>query len=268
MKEGPLVAFTVLAQMAVGAFLTLGALELWGGLFSADPATQALGNGILVAIGAVTAVALAASLLHLGSPAVAWRTIGNLRGSWLSREVALAVAFAACGAAFAALRGMERGGPGLRAVLAGATALSGVALVYAMSRIYRVRTVPAWNSPLTTASFFATTLLLGALGVGAGLALAPGLPASLLAAPLRGIAGAAAVGFTVAGLAATLAARGRGVLDRTRRVLLLVGLALVAAPLLGAGHAPAMLVAAFAVALAVETLGRYKFYLDGLRRPL
>jgi anaerobic dimethyl sulfoxide reductase subunit C len=268
MKEGPLVAFTVLAQMAVGAFLTLAALELWGGPFSADSAAQGLANGILVAIGALMAVALAVSLLHLGSPAVAWRTIGNLRGSWLSREVALAIAFAACGAAFAALRATGRGAPGVRAVLASATALLGVALVYAMSRIYRVRTVPAWNSPLTTAAFFANTLLLGTLGVGAGLALAPGLPAALLAAPLRGIAVAAAAGFAAAGLAAALGARGRGGLDRTRRILLLVGLALVAGPLLGAAHAPTLLVAAFAVALAVEALGRYLFYLEGLRRPL
>lgn len=268
MKESPLVAFTVLAQMAVGAFLTLAALELWGGPFSADSAAQSLANGILLAIGAVMAVALALSLLHLGSPAVAWRTIGNLRRSWLSREVALAIAFAACGAAFAALRATERGAPGLRAVLASATALSGVALVYAMSRIYRVRTVPAWNSPLTTASFFTTTLLLGTLGVGAALALAPGVPAPVLAAPLRGIAGAAAVGFAAATLVAALAARGRGILDRTRRVLLLAGLALVAAALLGTGHAPTILVAAFGVALAVETLGRHLFYLEGLRRPL
>ncbi len=268
MKEGPLVAFTVLSQMAVGAFLTLAALELWGGPLAADPAARGLASGILLAIGAVTVAALAVSLLHLGSPAVAWRTIGNLRSSWLSREVALAIAFAACGAAFAALRATERGAPGLRAVLASATALSGVALVYAMSRIYRVRTVPAWNSPLTTASFFATTLLLGTLGVGAGLALAPDVPAALLAAPLRGIAGVAAVGFAAAGLVAALAARGRGILDLTRRALLLVGLALVAEALLGAGHAPAMLAAAFAVALAAEALGRHLFYLEGLRRPL
>jgi anaerobic dimethyl sulfoxide reductase subunit C len=268
MKEGPLVAFTVLAQMAVGAFLTLAALELWGGPFSADSAARGFASWILVAIGAVTVAALAVSLLHLGSPAVAWRTIGNVRRSWLSREVALAIAFTACGAAFAALRATERGATGLRASLAGTTALLGVALVYAMSRIYRVRTVPAWNSLLTTAAFFATTVLLGTLGVGAGLALAPGLPAALLAAPLRAIAGAAAAGFAAAGLVAALAARGRGNLDRMRLVLLLVGLALVAGALLGAGHTPAMLVAAFAVALAVEALGRHLFYVEGLRRPL
>jgi DMSO reductase anchor subunit len=262
--ERPLVAFTLLAQMAVGAFLTLGALELRGGALSGDPAARALTNGILIAIGPVVAAALAASLLHLGSPAGAWRVIVNVRSSWLSREVLLAILFAVCGAAFATLRALGHGPRGLRTLLAVATALSGVALVYAMAQVYRVRTVPAWDTPLTTTSFFATTLLLGTLGVGSALVLFPGVPDALLPGPLRWIAVAAAAGF-----AAELAARGRGTLHGVRRILLLVGLALSVGLLLGAGHAPALLlVASFAVALAVEMLGRYSFYVDGLQRPL
>jgi len=261
--ERPLVVFTLLAQLAVGAFLTLGALDLWGGGLPGEPAGQALANGVLVAIGPVMAVALAASLLHLGTPSGAWRAIGNLRRSWLSREVLLAVLFALLGAGFAALRLPARGPGGLRTLLAVATALAGIALVYAMARVYRVRTVPAWDTPRTTVSFFATTLLLGALGVGAGLALLPGIPEATVDGPLRWIALAATAGFGV-----ELAAPGRGTLHGVRRVLLLVGLALSIGLLLGAHRAGTLMTASFAAALAAETLGRYLFYEEGLRRSL
>jgi DMSO reductase anchor subunit len=261
--ERPLVAFTLLAQMAVGAFLTLGALDLWGGPLPGEPAAQVLTTGVLVAIGPVMAAALGASLLHLGSPAGAWRALRNVRTSWLSREVVLAVVFAVGGAAFAFLRAGARGPAGLRTALAAVTAVCGVALVYAMARVYRIRTVPAWDTPLTTVSFFATAVLLGALGVGAGLVLLPGIPGVLVTGPLHWIALAAAAGF-----GAELAATGRGTLHGVRRVLLLSGLALAIGLLLTQGRAAALVVAAFAAALAAQALGRYLFYTEGPRRPL
>jgi DMSO reductase anchor subunit len=261
--ERPLVGFTLLAQTAVGAFLTLGALDRWGGPLPGEPAARVLVDGVLVAIGPVMAAALGVSLLHLGSPAGAWRALRNLRSSWLSREVLLAILFAAGGAGFAFLRAGSRGPEGLRTGLAIVTALSGVGLVYAMAQVYRVRTVPAWDTTLTTVSFFATALLLGTLGVGTGLVLLPGIPAVLVTGPLHWIALAAAAGF-----GAELAAQGRGTLHGVRRILLLLGLALALGLLLSAGRAPALLVAAFAVALAAQTLGRYLFYVEGLRKAL
>lgn len=263
MTERPLVAFTLLAQAAVGAFLTLGALDLWGGALPGEPAARALTDGVLVAIGPVMAAALLASLLHLGSPNRAWRALRNVRGSWLSREVLLALAFTTCGGAFAWLRVNGHTAGGLRSPLAALTALAGVALVYAMARVYRVRTVPAWDTPLTTVSFFATALLLGALGVGTGLVLLPGVPDVLVTGPLHWLALGGAAGF-----GAQIAAPGRGTLHGVRRLLLLLGLALAVGLLLSAGRASALLVAAFVVALAAETLGRYLFYTEGLQRAL
>ncbi len=263
MSERPLVAFTVLAQTAVGTLLTLVALETWSGALSGDPAARVLVLGVLLAVVLVMVSALAVSLLHLGSPSTAWRAIANLRSSWLSREVLAAILFSACGAAFAALRASGRGPDRLRITLATATALSGVVLVYAMARVYRIRTVPAWNTPLTTASFFATTALLGTLPVGVALVLLPGVPAERISLPLRFIALAAAAVF-----GARLLARRRGALRGIRRILPLLGLALSLAMLVGAGRPPALPIAAFAVAVATETLGRYLFYSDGLRKPL
>jgi DMSO reductase anchor subunit len=261
--ERPLVAFTLLTQAAVGAFLTLGALEVGAAALTGQAVPRPLTDATLLALGPLVALAVGASLLHLGSPASAWRAVANLRTSWLSREVLLAVAFGVAGAAFAALRLSGRGPAVLRPAFAGATALAGVALVYAMARVYRVRTIPAWDTPLTTVSFFASALLLGSLGVGAALVILPGVPGSPVTGPLHAIAAAAAAGF-----GAELALPGRGWAHAIRRILLLGGLALALGFLLGVPRAPEGLVAAFILALAAEVLGRYLFYVQRSRKLL
>ena len=263
MNERSLVAFTLLAQMAVGAFLTLGALDVWAGGLTGQPSAQALTNSALLAIGPAIAAALLASLLHLGTPGNAWRALANLRSSWLSREILFALAFAGLGGLFAALRWSGASSPALRSLVALAAGLCGVALVYAMARVYRLRTVRSWDTPLTTVSFFATALLLGSLGVGTGLVLLPGVPDALVTGPLRAIA---VVATACCGI--EVAANGGGTLHGIRRLLLLVGLALCVALLLGAGRATALVVPAFGVALAAQVLGRYLFYLTGLARSL
>lgn len=263
MNERPLVAFTLLTQAAVGAFLTLGALDVWAGGLTGQPSAQVLTNGALLATGLVVAAALFASLRHLGAPRNAWRALANLRSSWLSREILFALAFAGLGGLFAALRWSGTGAPALRSGVALAAGLCGVALVYAMARVYRLRTVKSWDTPLTAVSFFATTLLLGSLGVGTGLVLLTDVPDALVTGPLKAIAVVAAGCF-----GAEFAAEGAGTPHGIRRLLLLAGLALCVVVLLSAGRATALVVLALGVALAAQVLGRYLFYVTGLRRSL
>lgn len=263
MSERPLVAFTLLAQIAVGAFLTLGAVLLSSGPVRAHPGAVATLDGALLLVGAVMVAALAVSLRHLGSRRRAWQAVRNVRTSWLSREVLYAVLFAVGGAVVTVLRVTASGPVALRTVLAAGTALAGVALVHAMARVYRLRTLPAWDTPLTTVSFFATALLLGTLAVGTALVLMPDVPAGRFDGPLRGIAVAAAVGFL-----ARLAGPGRGRPHAARRALLAAGLLLVTATLVAGGRPPALLVAAFLLALASEVRGRYLFYVEGTRKLL
>jgi len=263
MNERPLVAFTLLSQTAVGAFLTLGALDRWAATLAGESAARALTDGLLLAIGPVVGLALLSSLLHLGTPRNAWRAAANLRTSWLSREILCALLFALAGAAFAVLRWSGAGSAALRTQLALVAGASGVALVYAMARVYRLRTVPRWDTPLTTVSFFATALLLGPLAVGTGLVLLPGIPDELVRGPLHWIALVAAAGF-----GAEIAAAGRGALHGVRRLLLVAGVALCVALLLSDARFAPALVATFVVALAAQVLGRYLFYMEGLRRAL
>jgi anaerobic dimethyl sulfoxide reductase subunit C (anchor subunit) len=169
MKERPLVIFTILASMAVGAFLALG-LVYWQmtRLAGAAAADQLVDGGLLL-IGPLMLFSLIASLFHLGSPQNAWLALSNLRRSWLSREVLFAVLFTGLGGMFALAHWLRLGEAPARALLAGLAALSGLALVYCMGRVYMLRTAPAWNSWLTLASFFTASFLLGSLGLGLAL---------------------------------------------------------------------------------------------------
>lgn len=148
--EHSLVAFTLLAQLAVGA------TWFWS-------ISEPFDRRALVIITAIMLIALLASLVHLGQPRHAWRALANLRTSWLSREVLAASLFT--GALLAVL---ATGGRGLWPAN-----VLGLALIISMAQVYRLRTVPEWNNHATTASFFATTLLLGGVLHGAFISAGP-----------------------------------------------------------------------------------------------
>jgi len=173
MREPTLVAFTLLTQLAVGVFWALAGV--WWVVGAAADRWVA---GPLLAGLPLAAAALAVSFLHLGTPRNAWRALGNLRSSWLSREVLFAVLFAG-GWLLLVLPGRWRHAaaappsPPALVALSVAVFLVGAGLVYSMARVYRLRTVPAWNTPLTTTTFFITAVSLGALGA-AVLAAPPG----------------------------------------------------------------------------------------------
>jgi anaerobic dimethyl sulfoxide reductase subunit C (anchor subunit) len=166
MKERSLVAFTLLSQTAVGAFLATGACYFWivarVGLFRADLLTR---RAFLVS-SALMGVGMLASLLHLGNPFKAYRALWNLRSSWLSREILFASLFLAGWVVFAGMQWLDVQAFAASAVAFGFTALCGLATVYSMAQVYRLRTVPAWDTWATPLAFFTTTLALGCLLAG------------------------------------------------------------------------------------------------------
>jgi len=167
LREFALIAFTVLAQMAVGAFLILGAVNFFVARKAGHAEADRMSDRALVAIFVVLGLGLLASLLHLGSPASAPRAISNFATSWLSREILSGVTFAVLGFTFTALQWFKLGTTVLRLVVSWLAALAGISLVLSMSMIYLLPTQPAWNHLATPISFFTTTLLLGALALGA-----------------------------------------------------------------------------------------------------
>jgi anaerobic dimethyl sulfoxide reductase subunit B (iron-sulfur subunit) len=158
LREWSLVGFTLLGQLAAGLSLSLMATHWWflhrGEVFVLERVEQLglpLVPGLLV-------LAMALSLLHLGSPSKASRAVLNLRSSWLSREILLAVLFLVTAVVAAAGHFLR---PAVRDVALPATALLGLLLVFGMARVYMLRTVPVWNRPSTIPSFLATSLVLG-----------------------------------------------------------------------------------------------------------
>ena len=213
MKEASLVAFTLLTQAAVGACWAALALQLRAE--RAGVPDGAAGAILLVAFLAALA-GLAASFLHLGRPSNAWRALRNLRASWLSREILFASAFTAALGASALLPLLGLASPFLRGFAEGLAAVFGLALLYAMTMAYRLRTVPAWDRATTNAAFLASTLGLGALAAAAVLAAGGGVQALPGFSVARLVV--VALAFHLLGLAVALAwLRGLAAGNRTER---------------------------------------------------
>jgi len=151
-SEGPLVAFTLLAALAVGLFATPAGRGLFG-----VPTFLAL---LILAGGAST--------LHLGRKTRAWRAVLNVRRSWLSREVALFSLFGALGTL-----SLARSSPWAPAWLAGAVprwlptvaALVGFSLLFAVDRVYAVTRTR--GLAFHSARVLLTGVMVAGLGAGA-----------------------------------------------------------------------------------------------------
>ena len=165
--ELPMILFTVLAQMCVGAFVVLGIVQAVASRRYGKDAVDKVTDPALYAIGPVMVFGLIASMFHMNDLTNTLNVIRHLETSWLSREIILGTGFAGLGFLFAAAQWFKWGTTRLRQALALATAAVGLGLVYAMSMIYySLVTVPAWHTWATPAQFFTTAFLLGALAVG------------------------------------------------------------------------------------------------------
>ena len=145
--ELPLVIFTLLTQLSVGMSVCLLALPR-------IPLALLFSLGLIFGLGGL------ASFLHLGRKRNAWRVLVHLRKSWLSREVLLSGLFMAAWALTAGLKVFQ-----MPPFTVWIMALAGVVLVYCMAQVYRLKTVPQWNSWRTALSFFLSTLVLGGSAV-------------------------------------------------------------------------------------------------------
>ncbi|MDQ3978022.1 MAG: dimethyl sulfoxide reductase anchor subunit [Actinomycetota bacterium] len=257
----PLIFLTLLTQLSLGTLAATVLLDL----VRAGSGTLA---GAARAAFVAGAVALAASLLHLGRPERALKALRNLKTSWLSREVALFSAFSLLSFAYAALPVPPIG--------VAAVAL-GAAGVYASARLYLVPARPVWNSRRTPVAFFATAAatgpVLALLSLDRG-QLTPAWIAVLLAVATAGCLAQVAVQIQLlAALKGKADVQHRGTADLLRgrfRMLLTGRVAAAAAAVLfltstfevplAAPAAGGRLVGALFVIGLGELAGRYLFY--------
>ncbi len=173
MEELPMILFTVIAQMAIGAFWALGFVQLLGRLRKLPgEAIDRVTDTSLFAVGPLLVLGFFAAFFHLNDPFHAPFTLLHVGSSWLSRELLSGVLFGGFGFVFAACQWNKWLTRTLRDVLAVLTALSGLALLAAMSGVYcTVKTIPAWHTPAIPVFFFASALLTGPLAVALSLLL-------------------------------------------------------------------------------------------------
>jgi anaerobic dimethyl sulfoxide reductase subunit C (anchor subunit) len=166
LAEVPMIFFTTVAQMCVGAFLVLGVVQTVGGRRFSTRVIDRIADPALLAIGPAMILGLAVSTLHMHDITHTLNVIRHWQSSWLSREIIFGCAFAALGFVFAVLQWFKLGSGTLRRVVAALTAVFGVGLLVVMSNIYySLITVPAWHSWFTFVQFFATAALLGSLAM-------------------------------------------------------------------------------------------------------
>jgi anaerobic dimethyl sulfoxide reductase subunit C (anchor subunit) len=166
-REWALITFTILAQLSVGAFLVLGVVHFFAARLAGEAEADRLSDRALLAIGPVIVLSLVVSLFHLGNPLNAFHAVSNLSTSWLSREILASLLFTLVGGLFAVMQWRKLATFAVRNVIAWIAVLIGLGLVFIMSQVYALPVQPAWNTLATPVSFFATTLLLGALAMGA-----------------------------------------------------------------------------------------------------
>ena len=188
--ELPMILFTVIAQMCVGAFLVLGVVQTLGSLRFSAKAIDQVADPALLAIGPAMVFGLAVSMFHMHDVTNTFNVIRHAGSSWLSREILFGTGFAALGFLFAVVQLLKWGRPRLRQALAVLTALVGVGLVFSMSMIYySLVTVPAWHSWFVPLQFFATTVILGSLAIGTAFVITTSVQARQVA---RGVTASAA----------------------------------------------------------------------------
>jgi anaerobic dimethyl sulfoxide reductase subunit C (anchor subunit) len=105
------------------------------------------------------------SIFHLKNWAHAYHALNNLKTSWVSKEIALFFLFVSCVAFLALLSWRKIKSNLLQHVIGIAGALSGLALIYSMAKIYMLPAIPSWSAWTTPGLFFTAALLLGTLAI-------------------------------------------------------------------------------------------------------
>jgi len=223
--ELPLVIFTLCGQMAAG----MAIFSLFMGPLS---------SMLLVILGGLIGAGGLISFLHLGTPLNAWRAANNLRKSWLSREIFMFWLFALSWLMCLLTKGMGKL----------PLALTGAGLVFFMSQVYRLRTVPAWATQRT---FVAFSLCAGILGL-QGMNLVTPLGWMRVILPLMFIAELA--------LAITAGVKTRKTTSRMRSWLITAGMAASMAILIFPHLPAAAIILLLLLTILEEFMGRWLFY--------
>lgn len=161
--EIPLVLFTIMAQWAVGIAIMLVITDLFLVKYSPEGHQGLRIGGMLVL--PLCALAVIFSIFHLGQPLLAFKAIGNLGTSWLSREI-LATSFLGISAlAYSYVWWKTPENESIRKGLGVLTAIIGLVTIIISAKVYTMPAHATWNNWQTSASFLLGTFFLGSLTI-------------------------------------------------------------------------------------------------------
>ncbi len=155
LHELPLIIFTVLAQVVVGAWLLCAVA-----LCQTQNGQQHIVRGQFILL-ILLAIGFIASVLHLGSPWRAFNSLNRVGQSMLSNEIATGALFFAAAGIYWLLAILHKLSASLLKIGAICTALLGLVFMYMMANLYQIPTVPTWHTSLTSWQFYLTLILGG-----------------------------------------------------------------------------------------------------------
>ncbi|MDQ7818547.1 MAG: DmsC/YnfH family molybdoenzyme membrane anchor subunit [Melioribacteraceae bacterium] len=159
--ECPLILFTIMVQMAVGAFLFLGVIHHLSLVKLNDEIFTVISKPILNVTGFILVLAVIVAGFHLGNPINAFNALNNLGTSWLSREILSLILFLLSGGFFLLIYIRQKLNRKLVFSLALITVALGYIAIASMAMVYMLETVPVWNNLFTPLAFVFTSLILG-----------------------------------------------------------------------------------------------------------
>ncbi|MFK5952927.1 MAG: dimethyl sulfoxide reductase anchor subunit, partial [Desulfobacterium sp.] len=149
-----LIIFTLMIQTSVGVF---GA-SIFNSWINKTEIVQIPLIILSTCLGFI-ALGLISATAHLGNLKHAHHAVFNIKSSWLSREIISINLFGASVVLLWILTfsGFQKG----LFIIETASIILGILTVSTMGQVYRLRTVPVWNSIATPLDFFGSTLLTG-----------------------------------------------------------------------------------------------------------
>lgn len=279
-EEWPLLMFTLLTQLAVGTYIFITVIRSLKKKIDSKQSIKITKFGMFL-IGPIMLLAFVASVFHLGDPFGAYRSIGNLGSSWLSREIIFAGGFFAL---WIVTYYLDRKGV-WNQIVGWVTSIVGLGAIFSMASIYATSIKPAWSDVNTYLAFYGTTILFGAVTSMLVIMLSKEEKPEGLANILKGIGlvGLAAIviqliylpvyvaGLSSSGLAgiesASLITNEYAIATIIRWGLSIVGLAIFGYVFFRKSEPKTqytVFYTAFALVLVGEFLGRYIFYATGV----
>lgn len=155
--EWSLVFFTTISQLATGIMIAVLPFVFAKKLKESAKLNQ---TTLYFAAGLML-IALILSFLHLSNPVNAVYALSNLETSWLSREILFVSLFLFFLVLINLILYFKRPSVKYYRAFILITTIVGVIMIYAMSKLYIISTVPAWNSVSTIIEFYSTALLIG-----------------------------------------------------------------------------------------------------------